>query len=63
MADLQQLKLAAPAHRALANAGIETFAQLSKKTEKEVMELHGMGPNAMVKIKEAMKEKGLAFKS
>ena len=63
MTDLQQLKLAAPAHRALANAGIETFAQLSKKTEKEVMELHGMGKNAMAKIKDALREKGLAFRS
>jgi hypothetical protein len=36
-------KLAKPAQRALANAGIKTLEQLSQLTEAEFMQLHGIG--------------------
>jgi predicted flap endonuclease-1-like 5' DNA nuclease len=53
--------LAAPAQRALAGAGISRLAQLAKMTEAEVKALHGIGPNALAKLRTAMAAKGLAF--
>ena len=55
------LKLSKPAHRAFANAGITTLKQLAKYSEKEISELHGVGPTAIVEIKQAFKENGLSF--
>lgn len=55
------VKLAAPAQRALAAAGINTLKQLSKLTEAELSLLHGIGPNALVELKKAMEENGLSF--
>lgn len=53
--------LAAPAQRALAGAGVATFEQLAARTEAEVAALHGMGPNALKKLREALAERGLSF--
>jgi DNA-directed RNA polymerase alpha subunit len=55
------LKLAKPAQRALHNAGILTLKQLSKRSEKEISNLHGMGPNAVQQIKKALIDNGLKF--
>ena len=55
------LKLSKPAHRAFANAGITTLKQLTKFTEKEITELHGVGPKSIVEIKQAFEEKSLSF--
>lgn len=55
-------KLAAPAVRALAGAGISNLKQVSKYTEEQVKELHGMGPNALGVLRQALAEKGLSFK-
>jgi DNA-directed RNA polymerase alpha subunit len=55
--------LSAPARRALENAGITTLAKLSKKTEKEILSLHGMGPGSIPVLKKALKEKGLKLKA
>jgi DNA-directed RNA polymerase alpha subunit len=54
-------KLAKPAQRALANAGINSLEELSELSEKEFMKLHGIGKNALQKLKPKMSEKGLAF--
>lgn len=54
-------KLSQPAQRALAGAGIQNLKQLSKFSEKEIKELHGIGPNAMKKLSEALAAKGLSF--
>lgn len=53
--------LAAPARRALTAAGLTTLKSLSRKTEAEVMALHGMGPNAVGRLRAAMKRAGLTF--
>ena len=53
--------LAAPARRALAGAGITSLASLSRKSEVDVLALHGMGPNAMAALRTALKAKGLTF--
>ena len=54
-------KLAAPAQRALAGAGVTNLSKLSRTTEADVMALHGMGPNAMTSLKTAMKASKLGF--
>ena len=53
--------LAQPALRALAGAGIHGLEQLSKFSENEIRRLHGIGPNALEKLTQAMAEKGLSF--
>jgi DNA-directed RNA polymerase alpha subunit len=56
-------KVSAPAQRALAGAGITRLEQLTQMTEAELLKLHGMGPNALQKLRQALAEKGLAFRS
>jgi predicted Fe-Mo cluster-binding NifX family protein len=55
-------KLAAPARRALCGAGYNRLEDLTKVTESEVMKLHGMGPNAMQALRNALRERGLSFR-
>lgn len=52
-----------PARRALENEGIKTIKQLAKYSEKEILALHGIGPSAIPKLKEALKEKKLTFRA
>jgi len=54
-------KLAAPAQRALASAGIGRLAQLIKFSEGEIKQLHGIGPNALNQLRRALRAKGLSF--
>lgn len=54
--------LSAPARRALVNEGIMTLLQLAEYTEKEILKLHGIGPSAMPKLRNALEEEGLSFK-
>lgn len=54
--------LSAPAQRALAGAGIKNLKQLTKFSEAEIKQLHGVGPNATGKLRQALAEKGLSFK-
>ena len=56
-------KLAAPARRALLGAGYTRLEQLTEVSESEVMELHGMGPNALRALRKALEERGLSFQS
>lgn len=53
--------LAQPAQRALAGAGIQNLKQLTRFSESEVKQLHGIGPNAFDKLKRALEAKGLSF--
>lgn len=55
-------KIGAPAQRALAAAGVQHLADLTRYSEKEILQLHGVGPNAMEKLRREMKEKGLSFR-
>lgn len=55
-------KLAAPARRALENVGIYSLIQLAEQTEKNIANLHGMGPNAINKLRETLSKNGLKFK-
>ena len=40
-------KTSAPAQRALESAGITTLEQLTKVTEEELLQLHGMGQKSI----------------
>lgn len=55
------VKLGAPAHRALAAAGIQRLEQLTKFTEAEIKQLHGIGPSALAKLRQALAAKRLSF--
>jgi DNA-directed RNA polymerase alpha subunit len=53
--------LSAPAQRALAGAGINTLQQLAKKSEADVLALHGMGPASIPTLQQALASAGLTF--
>lgn len=53
--------LAAPARRALARAGIADFSGLAAISETELLALHGMGPNAVSKLRAEMAARGVRF--
>ena len=53
--------LAQPALRALAGAGITNLMDFTKIKESDLARLHGIGPNALCKIKAALEEHGLSF--
>ena len=57
------VELAAPARRALAGAGISRLEQLTRLSEAEISRLHGIGPNAIKQLRQALRAKGLAFGS
>lgn len=54
--------IGAPALRALLNAKITSIDKIAKYTEKEILQLHGMGPKTIPLLKSALKKKGLDFK-
>ena len=56
-------KIGAPAIRALEAAGYSRLEQLTKISEAELGQLHGMGPKALGILRETLKEKGLSFKA
>ena len=53
--------LAQPALRALASAGYDHLEQLAGLPESEVRALHGIGPNALQKLRDALSTLGLSF--
>jgi DNA-directed RNA polymerase alpha subunit len=55
--------LSAPARRALENNDIDTVEKLSAYTEKEILKLHGLGNSTIPKLKAALNQTGLEFKS
>jgi predicted flap endonuclease-1-like 5' DNA nuclease len=54
-------KLASPAQRALAGAGIQRLEQLTRFSEDQLKQLHGIGPNALKQLHQALRAKGLSF--
>ncbi|MCM5528347.1 DUF1801 domain-containing protein [Parasegetibacter sp. NRK P23] len=54
-------ELAAPARRALENAGITTVKQLAAHTEQEVLALHGMGKASLPLLRKMLQEAGKTF--
>ncbi|MEX0896093.1 MAG: hypothetical protein WDZ94_04125 [Patescibacteria group bacterium] len=54
--------MASPVRGALEHAGITTLAQLSKYTEKEILNMHGIGPTSMPIFKKKLYNAELSFK-
>jgi DNA repair protein RadC len=54
-------ELARPAQRALSEAGYLRLEQLTKVSETELKQLHGIGPNAIKTLRRALDAKGLSF--
>ncbi len=53
--------LARPAQRALAGAGYQRLEQLTQVPESQVADLHGIGPNALRQLREALAARGWSF--
>ncbi len=56
-------RLSAPAKRALNNNGIKTLKDLSKYSEAEILQFHGIGKTAIPILQKVLKEQGFNFKS
>ena len=50
-----------PAQRLLAGAASQRLEQLCQFSQAEIMQLHGIGPNALEQLRRALAEKGLSF--
>ncbi len=55
-------KLSSPARNALVHEGIDTLQKLSLYTEKEILNIHGIGPASLPKLRSSLEEEGLSFK-
>jgi uncharacterized protein YdhG (YjbR/CyaY superfamily) len=55
--------LSAPARRALESNAILTVEKLSHYSEKELLQLHGLGPSSLSILKKVLLENGLEFKN
>ncbi|MFL5704301.1 MAG: DNA-binding protein [Ktedonobacteraceae bacterium] len=55
------IELAAPARRALVGAGYLRLEQLTRISEAELKQLHGIGPNALKQLRHALEARGLSF--
>jgi len=54
-------KIGAPARRALESHGIKDLLDLTRYNSSEIAQWHGIGPNALLKMKLALHESGLDF--
>ncbi len=55
------MELAAPARRALTQAGYLRLEQLTRVSEVELKQLHGIGPNTIKQLRSALSARGLSF--
>ncbi|RWR04039.1 RNA polymerase alpha subunit C-terminal domain-containing protein [Siminovitchia fortis] len=55
--------LSAPARRALENNGVTSLQELSKYSEEEILKFHGMGPASLPKLRGALNQNGLSFRT
>ena len=53
--------LSAPAQRALVGAGYVRLEQLTRVSEAELKQLHGLGPRGIDLLRSALEEKDLSF--
>ncbi len=54
-------KLAAPARRALAAANVTALEDLTRWRAADLLQLHGMGPNALATLRAGLAAHGLAL--
>jgi len=57
----RDLHLAAPARRALVENKIFTLKNLTKYSETDLLQVHGIGPNTLIILKKALKKQNLGF--
>ena len=62
MTDDDLPSIGAPATRALAGAGIARLPHVPGLTEAELAALHGVGPRAVGRLREALAGRGLSFR-
>ncbi|MBL7944009.1 MAG: hypothetical protein JNM00_14665 [Flavobacteriales bacterium] len=55
--------LSAPARRALERENIRSVKDLSTWSEAALLQLHGLGPSSLPKLKNLLSQQGLTFKS
>jgi len=55
------MELAAPARRALTQAGYLRLEHLTRVSEVELKQRHGIGPNAIKQLRSALSARGLSF--
>ncbi|MFG6687113.1 hypothetical protein ACGK9U_11050 [Mariniflexile sp. HNIBRBA6329] len=55
--------ISAPARRALENKDIGSLLELSKYTENDILQLHGIGKTTIPKLKALLETVGLNFKA
>jgi len=53
--------LSAPERRALNGAGCTRLEDVAKLSEKEIKQLHGVGPNAIEMLRQALSQTGRSF--
>lgn len=56
-------RLGAPARRALENCQITSEKKLSEYTEKEILQLHGIGKSSMPILRQALTDARLSFRT
>lgn len=54
-------EIVAPARRALERENIVSLKKLAQYSEREILQLHGIGPSSIPKLKKALEEHGLSF--
>jgi DNA-directed RNA polymerase alpha subunit len=59
---IRDLNLAEPAQRALAEAGIVTLQDVSNRSIRDLLALHGVGPKTIRQLTPFLEEAGLSFK-
>jgi DNA-directed RNA polymerase alpha subunit len=55
-------KKSAPTQRTLQSAGITDLNQLTKLTESDLLQLHGVGKNAVNILRDALSAQGFSFR-
>lgn len=56
-------ELSAPARRALERSGIDSLTKLAKRSEREILDLHGVGPSTLPKLRRSLAAAGLGFRT
>jgi predicted RecB family nuclease len=56
------VQFSAPARRAFENAGIQSLEEVSKFSEKEIRQLHGLGNSTLAKLHQLLEEKKWRFR-
>jgi DNA-directed RNA polymerase alpha subunit len=54
--------LSSPARNTLVHHGVTTIKKLAGYTEKEILQLHGMGKASLPALHKALKQEGLSFR-